>query len=76
MEIIDFNYNHAEEARLIAKDNYEEERRHNPILPEIEELPDLKFFAKVGLGVAALEKGQMVGFLCAWPPRDDVFGTT
>jgi GNAT superfamily N-acetyltransferase len=76
MELVRFDYSHAEEARQIARENYEDERRHNPVLPEVKELPELSFFAKVGLGAVALEDGRMLGFLCAWPPRDDVFGTT
>lgn len=76
MEIVSFQYEHAEEARQIARNNYEEERKHNPVLPEIDILPDLKFFAEVGLGVAAIEDECMLGYLCAWPPIEDAFNTT
>lgn len=76
MEIEVFNNSHIEEAGEIARENYEEERRHNLLLPEIGELPGLSFFAEIGLGVAAMEGNRMIGFLCAWPPREDAFGTT
>ncbi len=77
MRIMDFGYEHGSEARTIARLNYEAERSYNPALPKVEELPDLAFFAKTGLGVTAVEEdGSMLGFLCAWPPREDVFGTT
>lgn len=77
MRIIDFGYNHTEAARAIAIENYNQERLHNPDLPEMERVPDLTIFVGFGLGVTALdEEGRMLGFLCAYPPREDAFGTT
>lgn len=76
MEIIDLKLDHLDQAKTIAMSNYEEERLSIPILPQIQELPDLKHFADNQLGVAAFEGDQMLGFLGAYLPHEDVFGTT
>ncbi|HWT74492.1 MAG TPA: GNAT family N-acetyltransferase [Mobilitalea sp.] len=76
MKIIDFSDNHIESAMKIAIDNYEEEQRYVPILPKITAVPDLKHFAENRLGVAAFDDDRMLGFLCAYSPHEDVFGTT
>ncbi len=77
IQIVDFNFEHVEEARVIAFDNYEQERLANEFLPKVQELPGLEVFAEFGLGVSALDDaGLMIGFLCAYPPREDAFGTT
>jgi len=68
MQIVDFAAAHVEQAAHIAKQNYEEERGLVPALPPIENVPDLTRFAQNGLGVAAFEGGEMVGFLCALKP--------
>ena len=74
--IVDFGAAHVEQARLIAKKNYKEERVHVPTLPSIDEMPDLAMFADNGLGVAAFEDGEMVGFLCCFAPFENAFRTT
>jgi GNAT superfamily N-acetyltransferase len=76
MIIIDFTHEHKQEAMNIALQNYEEERLQVPILPQIDTMPDLSSFADNGLGVAAFEGNQMIGFLCAYQPMQDSFGTT
>lgn len=76
IELFDFSENHVEQAMRIAKANYEEERKLVPALPPVDMLPDLTCFAKFGFGSAAFEQGQMVGFLCFFPPIDNAFGTT
>lgn len=76
MNITDFTIDHINAAMVIAKENYEEERAQVPVLPGIQELPDLAEFVEYGLGVSAFENDRMVGYLCAWPPRRDAFGTT
>lgn len=76
MMITNFSRDHIEEAKTIARANYEEERQFVPILPEVENMPDLSYFADNGLGVAAFENNKMVGFLCCYEPWDNVFGTT
>lgn len=76
MIITDFDHSHIEQAMSIAKANYEEERRHVIALPQIEILPDLKHFADNHLGVTAMEGKRLIGFLCAYYPREDAFGST
>lgn len=60
----------------IALDNYNEERRAVPILPEMDSVPELYDFAVNGLGVAAFEDGAMVGYLCCYAPWDNAFAST
>ena len=77
MRMIDFETRHIEEAERIAAKCYEQERLHNPDLPKVVKLPDLTVFVGFGLGVAAMdEENKLVGYLCAYPPREDAFGTT
>lgn len=75
MEIFDFDIKHLKDARLIAIDNYNEEREYVPILPAIDILPDLDDFARNGLGVVAFDKGRMVGFLCCYEPWQNAFNS-
>ena len=76
MRIVDFGIEHIEPAIEIARRNYEEERSFVDILPSAEEFPDLRPFAENGLGVAAFEGDEMVGFLCAVSPFGNAFGST
>lgn len=76
MKIVDFNMNHVASAVLLAKENYEEEREYVSYLPKIESTPDLEYFARNGLGVAALEDNCLVGFLCCYEPWDNAFDST
>ncbi len=75
MIILDFEKKHVEEARQIAMANYNEEKVHVPMLPDIDILPDLTHFADNGLGVVAFDKGKMIGFLCCYEPRDNAFNS-
>ena len=74
MQIIDFRAEHAKEARQIAKQSLEIERAVLPILPEAE-IPELEFFADIGFGVAAVDGGEVVGYWCPYPPRENAFWT-
>lgn len=76
MKIVDFTHAHIPEATALALASYEEERRHVPALPPIENVPDLTPFANNGFGVAAFEGDKMLGFLCSYPPFDKAFGST
>ena len=76
LQIKDFTHAHIEEAMSIALQNYNEERSVTPALPEIESVPDLTPYAENGLGAAAFEGGQMVGFLCSVPPFGNAFRST
>lgn len=70
MQIIDFTAAHIEQAAKIAKQNYDEERRHVPALPPVDTVPGLTPFAGNGLGAAAFDGEKMLGFLCARNPWD------
>lgn len=76
MRIEDFNISHIDEARSIAAENYERERKVVPELPRIEVLPGLEHFAENNLGAVAFEGNHMIGFLGAYSPFEDAFGTT
>ncbi len=75
MKVIDFNTEHIDSAQKIAAANYNEEREHIPILPCIDVLPDLEYFADNGLGVAALDGDRLIGFLCCYEPWDNAFNS-
>lgn len=74
MNIIDFDINCVSAAEALAALNYAEERAHLPILPDIS-APGLNEFAENGMGVAAYDGGEPLGFLCAFEPWDNAFGT-
>ncbi|WP_333651775.1 GNAT family N-acetyltransferase [Lacrimispora sp.] len=76
MKFLDFERDHVESAKLIAVENYYEEREYVPILPGIDVLPDLEYFACNGLGVAAFEGDRLIGFLCCYEPWDNAFGSS
>lgn len=76
MEITAFKQDYIEDARKLAMADYERERCYSSALPEIAAVPELSSYAKNGLGVAALEKGRLVGFLCVVPPFANCFGST
>ncbi len=81
MNIVDFSREHIENAMRIAIDNYHMERRQVMVLPEYKKLPKelipaYEQYAANGLGVAAVEDEKLLGFLCAYRPREDAFGTT
>ncbi len=72
MNIVDFELCHVAEAACIAKKQLETQRSVTP-LPETE-LPDLAGLAQ-GMGVAAVENGRLVGYLCGFGPFKGMFGT-
>jgi ribosomal protein S18 acetylase RimI-like enzyme len=74
LQIVDFTAAHIERAALIVKQNYETERGKVPALPPVDEIPDLMPFAENGLGVAAVDGGMMLGFLCCYGLFDNAFG--
>ncbi|MGF7142040.1 ribosomal protein S18 acetylase RimI-like enzyme [Anaerotaenia torta] len=76
MQIVDFIATHVEQAARIAKQNYDDERSSVTVLPLISAVPDLTPFAENGLGVAAFDGGEMVGFLCCVPPFKNAFRST
>lgn len=76
IKIVDFTSAHIEQAALIVKQNYEEERGFVPALPPINEVPDLTPFSVNGLGLAAFDGNNMLGFLCSVSPFTNAFGST
>ncbi|MDR0530506.1 MAG: GNAT family N-acetyltransferase [Oscillospiraceae bacterium] len=68
MTITDFTADYIEQATALVQQNHEQERGFCPFLPANNNLPDMKQFADNQLGVAAIENGEMVGFLCSYPP--------
>lgn len=76
MTILDFDINHIEAARILATLNYEEEKYYVPELPNIDTLPELKYFADNQLGVAAMDEyNNLIGFLCCYKPWNNAFGS-
>lgn len=75
MEFVTFGKEHLEDAKKIAWENYLEERAFVPALPENVVLWDLNYFAENGLGVAALEQGKLIGYLCYFAPWAGAFDT-
>lgn len=75
---------HIAAAQQLALQEYRQARRHFIALPALPDaaqppaaaLPDLVPFAENGLGVAALQNGQLVGFLCVVSPFAHCFGST
>jgi hypothetical protein len=74
MQIVDFTFDHIEQATALAKANYEEERQFVAVLPPVDILPGLTSFAGNGLGVAAFEDCKMIGFLCCCSLFNNPFG--
>jgi len=71
-----FDKRHIPKALDLIRKAYDEERAKVDCLPHIEALPSLNDFARNELGVAALYKNELVGFLCCLTPWDDFFGTS
>ena len=76
-EIIEFCNNHIEQAKELFLANYNEERAIVTDLPKLETISDeiFKKFADNGLGVAMLDGGSMLGFLCCHSPWENSYGT-
>lgn len=69
LECKPFGKEHIDAAMQIALDNYREEREVVPELPEDAEIWNLGFFVENGYGVAALDEGRLVGYLCVSSKR-------
>lgn len=76
MNIVNFDKQHIKEAKAIALANYYAEKQFVKELPQVSDIPDLTEFAENGLGVAALEEGKLVGFLCCYKPWENAFDST
>lgn len=75
MEITSFTHELAAQASELAQQNYYEERQHSPELPERVSFPNIDWLADEGLGVAAVEGGRLLGFMCGWGQWEGAFGT-
>lgn len=75
MYIVHFEKEHVKDAMTLAMTNYKEERSCVADLPEMLEVPNLEEFISNGLGVAALEEGKLIGFLCCYSPWENAFGS-
>ena len=75
MIIVNFETQHIHAAKALAFANYLEEHNHVQELPASPEIPDLSWFTENGLGVAALEDGRLVGYLCWVDPFENAFNS-
>lgn len=76
MNILNFEGKHIKEAERIALANYNEEQQHVKELPQVGNIPGFNHFAENGLGIAAFENQEMLGFMCCYKPCSNVFGST
>lgn len=75
MKIVELTKDWLPAAAQLAEENYEEERKAVPALPKKIKLPSLETLAANGLGVAAVEGEELLGFLGAYGPFEPVFCT-
>ena len=75
MKIVDFTMEWVSQAQKLLAQNYAEERAAVDCLPAIAEMPDLREFAENGMGVAAVENGRLLGYLCGYRPFRPVYCT-
>lgn len=79
MEFIDFNENHVEQAWQLVENAFKNEQKTNKNLPDFSQTCDVKdelrFFAREKLGFAAVENGELLGFLCSYPPFMHCYGS-
>ncbi|MBP3337876.1 MAG: GNAT family N-acetyltransferase [Lachnospiraceae bacterium] len=73
MEIKKLEIHHLEAIMKLAYENYLEECEVTKSLPDMECVADLSYFASNGLGVVAIENGQVVGFIACFEPWDNAF---
>lgn len=64
-----------EAARNLAYENYLEELKFSTGLLKVDNVPDLSFFVRKGIGVAAYDNDRLVGFLACFPAWDNAFGS-
>lgn len=76
MTIVDFGVEHIAAARELAVEHFLEECTSVAALGDISFSPNMAIFAENKLGVAAIDGGKVVGFLCAVAPFDNAFGST
>lgn len=75
MKIVELTKAWLPAAARLVEENYEEECQAVPALPKEVKLPSLETLAANGLGVAAVEGEELLGFLGAYGPWEPVFCT-
>lgn len=75
MKIVDFTKEWISQAQELLAGNYEEERAAVRCLQQTAFQPELADFAGNGLGVAAVEDGRLLGYLCGYAPFRPVYCT-
>lgn len=70
MTITKLERKHEDAVRRLALQNYKEERRANPTLPKVTEVPVL-----LENGLVAVEDDQLLGFISYLTPWEHAFGT-
>lgn len=76
MKIVDFKREHIDKAKVLIQSNYNEERLYVDSLPALQNVLDLSQFSDNGFSVAAVEKDEIIGVLCSYPPFDNAFSST
>lgn len=76
MDCIQLTETHLDQAYEILRLCYEAERMKTKELPEIIHAPDLEYFVKHAYAFGMVEDDNLIGYLCAYPPIEDAFGTT
>lgn len=76
MQIVPFTQEHLRPAIGIAEQEYKEEARRNSALPQSLLFTDISRLMENGLGVAALEKGELVGYILCEGPFKNAFRST
>lgn len=72
-EIKKLDMQYLQAIMKLAYENYLEECAVTKSLPKVEQVADLSYFAKKGLGVVAIEGEQVVGFWAYYEPWDGAF---
>lgn len=75
MQIVDLTIEHAAAAEQLAKENYLEEAAAVPLLPSELSCPQAAYFAKNGMGVAAVDNGRLLGFFSCFEPWNNAFNS-
>lgn len=76
MKIVPFEKKFLNEAMTIGLDGYNAQRRQTPCLPSAATLPELEKYAENGYGVAAVQDGQLIGYLLSTAPFANAFRST
>lgn len=74
LHVVELAPEHIRAARQLAAEAYAAERRAVPALPAVDETPDLADIVANGLGVAALDGDELIGFLGCPSPWEGAFG--